>query len=403
MTKPINLSFSVKTNKPISASTTPVMSTPSSPPPYPTTLPIINISPFLIPSSTAQARHTTAQAINSACLNYGFFYLTGHGIPQSTLDRVLSLARTFFSLPLEQKKKIQRYDAGGPEGGDGARGYQGMGENVTMGRRDLHEAVDWYREWDGESEGKGGGRGKGVGRGGVEVLQGKNLWPEEPAELREVYLAYIEDVKRVGTAVVRAMGQALELGPRDESTKGGESRKGEDDEVFARATEDSFWVMRMIGYPKLPSAVDAATTGDKEDLDSLSCGQHTDYGCLTLLLADPTPGALQVQYTDPSTNETTWINADPIPGAFVVNIGDMMERWTNGLWKSTVHRVIHRGEGFRVSVPFFFEPGFDVVVRPLGKCVKENGGRAKFGEKRYGEHLFEKVGGNFYAGGGEDG
>lgn len=265
-----------------------------------------------------------------------------------------------------------------------------MGENVTMGRRDLHEAVDWYAEWDG----RGGER---PGKGGVEVLQGKNLWPEEPAELKELYLEYIEEVKKVGTAVVRAMGRALELGPPDTGTE------GEDEEIFVRATKDSFWVMRMIGYPKLPSsAADASTPEDKEDLDSLSCGQHTDYGCLTLLLADPTPGALQVQYTDPNTKETSWINADPIPGAFVVNIGDMMERWTNGLWKSTVHRVIHRGEGFRVSVPFFFEPGFDVVVRPLGKCVERSGEPARFKEKKYGEHLLEKVGGNFYAGGGKE-
>ncbi|KAK3210347.1 hypothetical protein GRF29_44g2471131 [Pseudopithomyces chartarum] len=125
--------------------------------PNPTSLPIIDISPYLSPTSTPSSRAQVSTALSHACTTYGFFYLTGHGIPQATLSEVLSLARAFFALPLAQKNKIKRYDAGGVEGGDGARGYQGMGENVTMGRRDRHEAVDLYREWDhaGREEGKG--------------------------------------------------------------------------------------------------------------------------------------------------------------------------------------------------------------------------------------------------------
>jgi isopenicillin N synthase-like dioxygenase len=349
----------------------------------PTTLPIIDISPFISPDSTPQSRKDTAKALNSACLDYGFFYLAGHGIPDSMLDKVLSLARDFFSLPQEQKKKIQRYDAGGPEGGDGARGYQGMGENVTMGRRDMHEAIDWYREWDSNTDSKEETDRKGKP---VKVLQGPNLWPEEPVELKPVYLQYIESLKKVGEAVVRAMGVALDLG----SPSSDADSEAEDEEIFVRATKDSFWVMRMIGYPPLASAPNSSS-------EELSCGQHTDYGCLTLLHADPTPGALQVLLRDGKT----WLTADPLPGVFVVNIGDMMERWTNGMWKSTVHRVIHRGEGYRVSAPFFFEPGWDVVVKPLRKCVEATGGKALWGERKYGEHLLEKVGGNFYAAGGE--
>jgi isopenicillin N synthase-like dioxygenase len=105
--------------------------------------------------------------------------------------------------------------------------------------------------------------------------------------------------------------------------------------------------MRLIGYAPIPDA-------DREENpdDGISCGAHTDYGCVTLLLADNTKSALQVK------SQSGWIHADPIPGAFIVNIGDMMERWTNGLWKSTTHRVIHRGDGFRVSVPLFYEPDF---------------------------------------------
>lgn len=112
---------------------------------------------------------------------------------------------------------------------------------------------------------------------------------------------------------------------------------------------------------------------------------------MTLLLADSTTGALQVQM-----KSGEWINADPIPGAFVVNIGDMMERWTNGEWKSTLHRVIHKGSEYRVSVPFFFEPNFDARIKPLKSCVERTGGEPLYGEVMYGDHLIDKIKGNFY-------
>ncbi|CAO2656006.1 Nn.00g048090.m01.CDS01 [Neocucurbitaria sp. VM-36] len=345
-------------------------------------LPIIDISAFLDPSSSQESRQTTAKAINAACINYGFFYLTGHGIPVSKLDEIISLARDFFSLPLEEKNKIKRFDAGSPEGGDGARGYQGLGENVTGGLQDMQEAIDWYREWDEDKKEPGDG-----GSTSVKTLQGSNLWPEQPKELKEVYLDYIERVKKVGEALVHAMGVALDLGPPSTHANTEEDEdEGEDEEIFVRNCNASFWVMRMIGYPPLTTP-----PTPNSPIDQFSCGAHTDYGCVTLLLTDPTPGALQVQLKD-----STWLNADPIPGAFVVNIGDMIERWTNGLWKSTMHRVIHRGETYRVSVPFFYEPNFEAVVKPLGKCVTRMGGRKVEGGGTYGDHLLTKVFNNFY-------
>jgi len=105
-----------------------------------------------------------------------------------------------------------------------------------------------------------------------------------------------------------------------------------------------------------------------------------------------------------------WINADPMPGCVVCNIGEMWETWTNGLYKSTLHRVVHRGNNYRVSVPFFYEPNFTAVVKPLQAALRlqqDNGRRhfdSKFkdeGEKKtydpiiYGEFLLSKVNNNF--------
>lgn len=211
-------------------------------------LPIIDISPYLS-SSKPGARQETAAKLNDACIQRGFFYLTGHGIPVDTSDRVLDLARTFFTQSSDDEKAvIKRLD---PPEGDGARGYQKIGENVTSGKRDWHEAVDLYQELD-TSKNRGS-----------KFPYGKNLWPRRPEELKTVYEEYIEDVKRVGTAVVRAMGDALGLDDSDPD---------EGPDVFVEATRRSFWVMRMIGYPGLPWADANGLSGDA---DQYSCGAHT--------------------------------------------------------------------------------------------------------------------------------
>ncbi|KAG8761242.1 hypothetical protein FRC14_005529 [Serendipita sp. 396] len=170
--------------------------------------------------------------------------------------------------------------------------------------------------------------------------------------------------------------------------------------------------MRIIGYPPLPS-----------DHDGFSCGAHKDYGCLTFLYADHTPSALQVflnEGTEVAQNaidasialpieqgdtEGVWINADPLPGAIVCNIGEMWETWTAGLYKSTLHRVIHRSSNYRVSVPFFFEPNFDALVEPTDAALhilraSKNAKevellKAQYPSVVYGEFLKSKVGGNF--------
>ncbi|KAF2804603.1 Clavaminate synthase-like protein [Mytilinidion resinicola] len=337
------------------------------------TLPTIDLSPFLDPNSSTEERESTVRAIDSACTEFGFFYLTGHGIPSATTDRVLSLAREFFSLPKAQKEKIARAK-------DGFRGYQGLGENVTLNSRDMHEAVDLYREV-GTINGP---------RPPFEALQGLNPWPEEPEELRPFYEDYIQECMRVCSTLLGAMGVALKLSPALDAAAPAST---EDDDVFVRNTTNSFWIMRMIGYPPLAKPL-SSKNGNEDRVEEFSCGEHSDYGCLTLLLADPTKNALQVRLKSGG-----YLNVDPVPGAFVVNIGDMVERWTNGQWHSVRHRVIHRGEGYRVSVPFFYEPNWDAVVKPLKRCVKRSGGVVKYEEAMYGDHLMGKLHNNFYNGG----
>ncbi|TID13218.1 naringenin 2-oxoglutarate 3-dioxygenase [Venturia nashicola] len=302
-----------------------------------------------------------AKELYTACLEHGFFYLTDHGVAPSILENILDLARRFFlQSSAEDKASIKRRPA--HEGGDSARGYQVLNENITKGLRDFQEAVDLYKQFD-DTENSISPL-----KADYDFLRGPNLWPSHPPELKTVYEQYIDRCKKVGAEVIRAMGEALQL-------------SGEERDALTSSTDNSFWVMRMIGYPPLQNEADE---------QGVSCGEHTDYGCVTLLLADSTKGALQVQLKDGS-----WINADPIPGAFVVNIGDMIERWTNGEWRSTKHRVIHRGPNYRISVPFFFEPNFDAEIKPLQKCIERTGGHPVFQSIVYGDHLTAKVKANY--------
>ena len=295
----------------------------------PLSLPHIDISPFL-PSTPfdLEARRRCAEDIYNACTDTGFFYLINHGISTSQTDTVLKLGRDFFlNSSAEEKEAIARQKVG-VGNGDGARGWQPVRDNVTMGKRDWQEAVDMFRE---PEEGETDGSRKELP---YDLLMGRNLWPQRPKELKETYEDYVANMLQLGDVVVTAMGAAL----------------GRDQEVFSRHTKKSFWSMRLIGYAPIP---ESGSLMAQNDDDGVSCGEHTDYGCVTILLQDSTKGALQVKL-----RSGPWINADPIPGTFVVNVGDMMERWTNGLWRSTTHRVIHRGDEFRVSVPFFYEPDF---------------------------------------------
>jgi isopenicillin N synthase-like dioxygenase len=187
-----------------------------------------------------------AKELYTACRDHGFFYLTDHGVAQSILDNILDLARCFFlESSAEEKTRIKRRPA--HEGGDGARGYQVLNENVTKGLQDFHEGVDFYREFNAIKNDTLPSKKK------YDFLRGPNLWPAHPPELKHVYEQYIEQCKKVGADLVRIMGDALGL-------------VGEEKDTLTEATENSFWVMRMIGYPPLQ---------DKADEQGVSCGEHS--------------------------------------------------------------------------------------------------------------------------------
>ncbi|XP_055805398.1 probable 2-oxoglutarate-dependent dioxygenase At3g50210 [Solanum dulcamara] len=321
-------------------------------------IPFIDLSPLLekwdhpnIAQDEGVAQ--VVRQLDQACRDAGFFYVKGHGIPVSLMDEIKSITREYFHQPYEEKIKIKLSAA------TGYRGYQRIGENITKGIPDIHEAIDCYRE---VKHGMYGDLG--------DVMQGTNMWPSNPPNFKQLMEEYIDRCTDLSRKIMR--GIALALG-------------GSVDEMEGEIGGDPFWVFRIIGYP----AASISNGHDKADND-VGCGAHTDYGLLTLVNQDDNIVALQVR-----NKSGEWISAPPIPGTFVCNIGDMLKILSNGIYESTLHRVINNSPNYRVCVAYFYEPNFNASVEPLDVCLQKTGGTKNFEGAVYGNHLVSKVTTNF--------
>jgi isopenicillin N synthase-like dioxygenase len=278
-------------------------------------LPIIDMAP-LFASNTAQ-RAEVARAIGEACRDSGFFYVTGHGIHPKLFTDLDKTSRSFFSLSQPEKNEIAMM-----RGGRAWRGYFPVGGELTSGKPDQKEGLYFGAEL-GPDDPR-------VKRG--LPLHGQNLFPARPRELQRLVLDYMSAATTTAHAVME--GIALSLGL-------------EADYFYRQYTSDPTVLFRIFHYPSV-----AASSPD------WGVGEHTDYGLLTLLAQD-VHGGLQVKTSG------GWIEAPPIPGTLVCNIGDMLDRLTGGLYRSTPHRAKNVSGHGRLSFPFFFDPGFDAEVHPL--------------------------------------
>lgn len=282
-------------------------------------IPLIDFAPFL--HGDEKARRQVAGKIGAACHDTGFFYLENHGIEPPIFDSVYAQARKFFALPMNEKMKLYI--------GKSARnrGYSPMREEKLSAKGDLKESFDLALELPEDDPDAQRGA----------LFYGPNAWPRDDEFRRAIYDEYYLRVLALGRQVFRAFAMALGL----------------DADHFAPLTRKPMCNLRVLYYPPQEGAIDP---------EMLGCGAHTDYECFTLL-AQTDAGGLQVQDA-----RGEWIQAPPIEGAYVVNIGDMMARWTNGVFASTPHRVINRSGRERLSLPFFFGADYFAKLECLETC-----------------------------------
>ncbi len=193
-------------------------------------------------------------------------------------------------------------------------------------------------------------------------LDGPNQWPDL-AGFRAAVDAYDDAMRTFCQRLLRPMALALDL-PAD---------------WFAPYFEQPTTFLRLLHYP--PQAPDAPD-------DAFGSAPHTDYGFITVLAQD-NAGGLEVRRAD-----GTWLKAHPIPGTWVVNVADMLSRWTNGRWQSTPHRVKNLSGGDRYSCPYFFDMSMDSTVAVLPTCQGPDN-PPKFPPVRYGDYLLERLDRNY--------
>ena len=283
-----------------------------------TRVPVIDVAP-LFGTTGAQA---VAAEINAACRDLGFFYAAGHGVARDTIEALAEASRRFFALPEACKNAIAMQ-----HGGRAWRGYFPVGGELTSGRPDLKEGLYFGEELGADDPRVAAGW----------PLHGANLFPEEVPELKPAVLAFMREAEAAAHALMQ--GVALSLGLWSQYFR---------ETYTARPT----LLFRVFHYPP-SSAAD----------ESWGVGEHTDYGLLTLLAQDDV-GGLEVK------TPQGWIAAPPIPGTLVCNIGDMLDRLTTGVYRSTPHRVLNLSGKERYSFPFFFDPAFDAEIVPLPDQAK---------------------------------
>lgn len=285
-------------------------------------LPIVDVAPLVGrvgASDLAPGEAATGEAIDRACRDLGFFLIRGHGTDPDLLASLDAAARTFFALPEEAKSAVAM-----ARGGRAWRGWFPEGGELTSGRPDRKEGLYFGAELDADDPRVVAGT----------ALHGPNQFPAEPAALGPAVLAWIDAMAALGHVLVRGIAIGLGLAP---------------DWFDVHLTADPTVLFRIFRYPPHPAGE-----------EGWGVAEHTDYGLLTVLAHDGTPG---LQVRSPNGG---WIDVPAVDGTFVVNLGDMLERMTDGRYLSTPHRVRHGGgDRDRLSFPFFFDPGWDAEIRPV--------------------------------------
>ena len=294
-------------------------------------VPIIDMAP----ATGADGAAAVAARIREACETVGFFMIAGHGVPEATIEACRHAARGFFDQPLDRRMAVAMPYAGYPYGYAPMLSEalsQSLGEETPADLKESYSVGPLTRP------------DKPIAPEEDAFVYAETPWPDGPAGFRQACEAYYRALGALAERLMRLFAIALDLPP----------------DFFADKIDHPISALRMINYP--------GQTGLPEP-GQLRAGAHTDYGSLTILLQEAAPGGLQVMGKDGA-----WHDVPAIPGTFVVNIGDLMARWTNDRWVSTLHRVINppldaKGSTRRQSIAFFHQPNWSAEIACLPSCL----------------------------------
>jgi isopenicillin N synthase-like dioxygenase len=298
--------------------------------------------------------------VDAAYREVGFMQIVGHGIPADVIESAFAAADEFFAQPVEEKV---RWESGDPAV---ERGYSAKGSEAFAYTLDMQKPPDLFEAFSVARDSYPADDPVFAREKDKHNFFAPNIWPDGPDSLRPALTAYYEQVQQLAHRVTTLFARALDLDP----------------DFFVGRTNHSLDTLRVNYFEGAP--------GDDGPLpEQFGIGPHTDYGILTVLLTDQTPG---LQVLDASGE---WRPAVPEPGALICNIGDLIAQWTNDRWRSTLHRVAPvMASGAEVvrrrSLPFFHEGNYDMTVECLPTCCSADN-PAKYAPVHAGEHVAGKV------------
>lgn len=297
-------------------------------------IPIVDIS-ALIDGSNPQK---VAEELAYICENIGFLYVRNHGVDKQLIKAAYDLTEQFFALPLEEKEKLNIINSG-----QTLRGYIPMyGENVDPeNTRDFKEVFDY-----------------GLNEEEVSPFFGPNLMPEQPEGFKETMEQYHSEMMKLARKLISGIALSLNL----------------PENYFEKLQKKPITIQRLLHYPPQEGQITQ---------EEIGIGAHTDYGFLTILSQDQV-GGLQVQ-----NHEGEWISAPPVEDCFIINIGDLVQTFTNDRYISTMHRVINDSGKERYSIPFFIDLDFNAKVEVVETCISENN-PAKYEPYTCGQHKYKR-------------
>jgi len=308
-------------------------------------IPQIDIS--ALANAESPARRATDAALHEALKDIGFAYVSGHGIAQGDIERVRETGKRFFALPDEAKRRYaqNRWHRGYMIPKSSTIVTSSVAKVTKPNQSESFMAMHDLPPDDPDVLADA-------------PLAGPNQWPDEIPELEPVCLGYMAAMRALSTRLVRSIARGFDL----------------PETYFDRAFERPTEFLRLLHYwPQEP----------EEDL--YGAAPHTDYGFITLVAQDAV-GGLEVRGRDGQ-----WIAAPPIPGTFVLNVADILARWTGGVFVSTPHRVRNLSGEERYSQPYFFDPSMHTTVAP----IEEIGGGIDFEPVRYGDYLMARLDKNY--------
>jgi len=319
-------------------------STTSKPPAVKSMLPVLNLADW----QSCHARDEFIASLRTACERSGFFYLVGHGLDDK-LSRAQQALLRFFEQPEHVKAKVgTSFTRVYPPHSRGWVALETL-DPTQQGVFDLKESLEVGLEQPQELDPKS------------RPFRGPNNWPAEVPELQRDFMAAVHSLHELSIEIATALEVSL----------------GVEAGTFTNLCDDPMLLCRGLYYA---TPAESSPRG----AEALGCSAHTDYGVISLL--HQTGPGLQVLHAE----EDMWIDADPLPGSLVVNLGDLMQRWTNGKYKSTVHRVLPAACGHRrQSIGLFLDANFDAIIEPLPVCIPQ-GNSPKYSTVKAGDHKLAK-------------